>query len=157
MSEDKTLIYDFAMIPYDSEDEDLHNIWLELFFIAEAGDDTYNILHYLSKKPYASMDLDGLEHEHKKIGLLLYYSWKYSITEYSEALLERKRQVSEEMMKQLSNQNYAQRRCPVCGRKLKWNWPYRVCDDCFGKEEARHHRGHRYSGSRTRRTRHETK
>ncbi len=133
MSDDKLLIYDFAMIPYDSENEELHDIWLELFSIAEAGDDTYNILHYLSNRPYSSMDLDGLEHEHKKIGLLLYYSWKHSITEYSEALLERKHKVCEEMIRQLSSQNYSERKCPICGTRLAWNWPYRVCNDCFEK------------------------
>ena len=148
LSEDKRLIYDFAMIPFDSENEDLHDIWLELFSIAEAEDDTYNILHYLSNRPYASMDLDGLEHEHKKIGLLLYYSWKYSISEYSEALLERKHKVCDEMIRQLSRQNYAERTCPVCGVKLAWNWPYRVCNDCFGKTDNRSRNYRKYRRSR---------
>ncbi len=150
LSDNKRLIYDFAMIPYDSENEELHDIWLELFSIAEAGDDTYNILHYLSSRPYGSMDLDMLEQEHKKIGLLLYYSWKHSITEYSEALLERKRKVSDEMIKKLTAQSYTERKCPICGRRLAWNWPYRVCNDCFDKTDnrKRFHHGNRRSRSR---------
>ncbi len=148
MSDDKLLIYDFAMIPFDTDDPDLHDIWLELFSIAEAGDDTYNILHYLAKRPYAGMELDDLEHEHKKIGLLLYYSWKHSITEYSEALLERKHQVCDEMIRQLSRQNYSVRTCPDCGRRLAWNWPYRLCNDCFEKEGNGRYRERRYRKGR---------
>ena len=148
LSDDKLLIYDFAMIPFDTDDPDLHDIWLELFSIAEAGDDTYNILHYLAKRPYEGMDLDDLEHEHKKIGLLLYYSWKHSITEYSEALLERKHRVCEEMIRQLSRQNYAIRTCPACGRRLAWNWPYRLCNDCFEKEGNGRYRERRYRKGR---------
>ena len=131
MSSDKEMIYDFCMIPFDQDDEKLHDIWLELFAIAQSGDDTYDILKYLSYKHYASMDLDDLEEEHKIIGLLLYYSWKYSIPEYSEELMKLKKEVCTLMIQLLSEQTYEERTCPSCGKKLPWNWPYRICDDCY--------------------------
>ena len=40
----------------------------------------------------------------------------------------------------LSTQRLQEKRCPDCGRRLAWNWPHRLCDNCFQRQLRR--RGH---------------
>ena len=45
----------------------------------------------------------------------------------------RKDLISQGIVHILSTQKLQQRTCPSCKRHLPWNWPYRLCDSCYGR------------------------
>ena len=80
--------------------------------------------------------LDGLEADYRRCDL--YYNYARLFLEEPDDVLEeiqrRKGVISEGIIHILSTQKLQQRACPVCKAPLPWNWPYRVCDLCHGRQ-----------------------
>ena len=53
------------------------------------------------------------------------------------AIQQRKDLISQGIIHVLSTQRLQEKQCPGFGRRLAWNWPHRLCDDCFLKQRRR--------------------
>ena len=47
-----------------------------------------------------------------------------------------KGQISQGIIHILSTQRLQQRACPLCKGYLPWNWPYRLCDNCYRRQHG---------------------
>ena len=67
----------------------------------------------------------------------LYYNYTRLFLPEPDGLLaeiqRRKDLISQGIVHILSTQKLQQRTCPSCKRHLPWNWPYRLCDGCYGR------------------------
>ena len=57
------------------------------------------------------------------------WAWRQLLAE----IQRRKDLISQGIVHILSTQKLQQRTCPSCKRHLPWNWPYRLCDSCYGR------------------------
>ena len=90
--------------------------------------------------------LDGLEADYRRCDL--YYNYTRLFLEEPDEILEeiqrRKDLISQGIIHILSTQKLQEKRCAECHRRLMWNWPHRLCDDCYQKQL--HRRGGRRNG-----------
>ena len=90
--------------------------------------------------------LDRLEADYRRCDL--YYNYTRLFLPNPDAILEeiqyRKDLISEGIIHILSTQKLQQKTCPICRCELSWNWPYRLCDDCYRRQlRVRSGRGRR--------------
>ena len=80
--------------------------------------------------------LDGLEADYRCCDL--YYNYARLFLEEPDRVLDeiqrRKSLISGGIIHILSTQKLPQKTCPSCGDALPWNWPYRMCDACYGRQ-----------------------
>ncbi|MBQ6373460.1 MAG: helicase, partial [Clostridia bacterium] len=132
---DKALLYRFVCIPFDETDPDLLARWRAMYHAECAGthiDVLAELPQYTDPEACTTPMLDGLEEDHRRCDL--YYNYVRLFIEAPEPLLDeiqrRKSLISQGIIHILSTQKLQQRTCPDCGRRLEWNWPYRLCDAC---------------------------
>ena len=130
-SEDKDLIYRFLMIPFDEKEDALREMWVHLFLQQQAGE-TVRAVDYL---PYHgtipnAVQLQDLEFSYKVCDLLYYYLERFGLDEELPDVREEKRIISEGITELLEKQQLPENRCKRCGRRLPWNYRYRVCESC---------------------------
>lgn len=135
ISDNKELIYRFIMIPYDEEDKELHNLWLEMFRCVLEGED-YDY-QYLYKS--VSGNLSDLEHRFRILDLMYYYSVNFDESKNANEIMDKKRYISSRISSILENRKPEVKRCRICGKELAWNYPYRLCRSCkAGKKRSRY-------------------
>lgn len=112
-------------IPFDEKNPYIMEIWLDYCHLYEEGKELY------IPQPEGT-DLNNLEDYYK--GLDLYYSFSKNF-EYIidlEWLTAEKEKISDKintsLIKDISKH---QRHCRVCGRPLKWDYPFGICDRCY--------------------------
>ena len=133
---DKALLYRFLCIPFDETDPDLLGRWRAMYH-AECAHEHVDVLagipEYLDPEECTTAMLDSLEADYRRCDL--YYNYTRLFLEEPQPLLEeigrRKSLISQGIIHILSTQKLQQKTCPVCGRNLPWNWPYRLCDLCW--------------------------
>lgn len=140
ISDDKYLIYRFVTIPYDWEDEELKAIWKE-FFMCEAKGKEVDAYDYLPMMDEHEGDIHALERDFRTCDLIYYYVSRFPHDYDSNIVLELKKKISEKIMEQLSLQRLSSRKCRICGRPMKWNDRFAICDRCFRRNYL-----HRYGG-----------
>ncbi len=144
LSDDKDLIYRFLCIPFDEKEDSLRELWVRLFLQQQAGE-TVKAIDYL---PYAGelpnkVDLQDLEYAYKVCDLLYYYLERFGNDDELPAVREEKRVISEGITELLEKQQLPENRCKRCGRRLPWNYRYRVCESCHLRSRTGYHRGRR--------------
>ena len=143
---DKALLYRFLCIPFDEDEPDLLARW-KAMYQAERAHEHVEVLAevpWLADPEGCTMQmLDGLEADYRRCDL--YYNYARLFLEEPEAVLEeiqrRKSLISQGIIHILSTQKLPQRTCPSCRAPLPWNWPYRLCDVCHGRQSSFRRRG----------------
>lgn len=112
-------------IPFDEGNPYILDIWMDYCHLYEAGQELYI--------PECEGDeLNNLEDYYK--GLDLYYSFSKNFGYIIDLdwLAKEKERVSDlintSLIKDISKH---QRKCKQCGRPLKWDYPFGICDRCF--------------------------
>ncbi len=145
-TEDKRLIYDFLSLPVDEKSEVLRDLWFQLFLLELTwAPGSEQLFAQMCDIRYNSQDQSDLELAHRKCDLLYSYARKFKHPEMKDHLVEERQLISQQIMKLLDSQNYAQRRCSRCGRMLPWNYPFGICQTCYSQS-----RGNRRGGRRRR-------
>lgn len=143
LSDDKDLIYRFLMIPFDEKEDALRELWVRLFLEEQAGR-TVRAMDYL---PYCGeipnrVELQDLEYAYKVCDLLYYYLERFGQDEELPEVREEKRVISEGITELLEKQQLPENRCKRCGRRLPWNYRYRVCESCHLRSRTGYGRRH---------------
>ena len=139
---DKELLYRFICIPFDETEQDLLERWRAMYR-AEARHEHIDVLaglpELIDPEACTTPMLDALEADYRRCDL--YYNYARLFLEEPEDILnaiqQRKDLISQGIIHVLSTQRLQEKQCPGCGRRLAWNWPHRLCDDCFLKQRRR--------------------
>ena len=135
---DRRLLYRFLCIPFDEKDPDLLFRWKAMYH-AECRGEHIDVLpempEMVEPESCTIRMLDELEADYRRCDL--YYNYTRLFLEDPDNLLaeiqRRKDLISQGIVHILSTQKLQQRTCPSCKRHLPWNWPYRLCDGCYGR------------------------
>lgn len=112
-------------IPFDENNPYILDIWLDYCHLYEEGKELY------IPEPEGT-ELNNLEDYYR--GLDLYYSFakNFGYVIDLEWLAKEKEKVSDKintsLIKDISKH---QRKCKYCGRALRWDYPFGVCDRCY--------------------------
>ena len=135
---DRRLLYRFICIPFDEKDPDLLFRWKAMYH-AECRGEHIDVMpempEIVEPESCTIRMLDGLEADYRRCDLYYNYT-RLFIPEPDNLLAEiqrRKDLISQGIVHILSTQKLQQRTCPSCKRHLPWNWPYRICDSCYGR------------------------
>ena len=139
---DKELLYRFICIPFDETEQSLLECWRAMYR-AESQHEHVDVLDYLPEmvvpETCKTFMLDGLEADYRRCDLCYNYA-RVFLAEPDAVLAEiqqRKDLISRGIIHILSTQRLQEKRCSVCNHRLSWNWPYRMCDDCFQRLHRR--------------------
>ena len=135
---DRRLLYRFLCIPFDEKDPDLLFRWKAMYH-AECRGEHIDVMpempEIMEPESCTIRMLDELEADYRRCDLYYNYT-RLFLPEPDNLLAEiqrRKDLISQGIVHILSTQKLQQRTCPSCKRHLPWNWPYRLCDSCYGK------------------------
>lgn len=135
---DRRLLYRFICIPFDEKDPDLLFRWKAMYH-AECRGEHVDVMpempEIVEPESCTIRMLDGLEADYRRCDLYYNYT-RLFLSEPDNLLSEiqrRKDLISQGIVHILSTQKLQQRTCPSCKRHLPWNWPYRICDSCYGR------------------------
>jgi len=134
---DRHLLYRFLCIPFDEKDPDLLARWKAMYH-AECQGEHLDVMPEMPEmeepESCTIRMLDTLEADYRRCDL--YYNYTRLFLPEPESLMaeiqRRKDLISQGIVHILSTQKLQTRVCPSCRRRLPWNWPYRVCDSCYG-------------------------
>ena len=147
---DKALLYRFLCIPFDETEPDLLTRW-KAMYQAECRHEHAPILEEvpdsLVPEDCTVSMLDGLEADYRRCDL--YYNYARLFVEDNDSILteiqRRKDLISQGIIHILSTQKLAAKTCPLCKCRLPWNWPYRLCDNCYKRQTGiRYHQKRSY-------------
>ena len=129
-TDDKELIYRFVMIPFDESDPLLKELW-EQMFAAELNGvrRDFHDAYTLRGKGRTLQDLEEL---YSVCDLVYYYDRVFDHPEELEDVSETRYKICGMIMEILKKQSLPGKRCRRCGKILPWNYPYGVCEECFG-------------------------
>ena len=135
---DRRLLYRFLCIPFDEKDPELLFRWKAMYH-AECRGEHIDVLpempEIVEPESCTIRMLDELEADYRRCDL--YYNYTRLFLPEPDRLLaeiqRRKDLISQGIVHILSTQKLQQRTCPSCKRHLPWNWPYRLCDSCYGR------------------------
>ena len=135
---DRRLLYRFLCIPFDEKDPELLFRWKAMYH-AECKGEHIDVLpempEIVEPESCTIRMLDELEADYRRCDLYYNYT-RLFLPEPDKLLAEiqrRKDLISQGIVHILSTQKLQQRTCPSCKRHLPWNWPYRLCDSCYGR------------------------
>ena len=139
-STDKRLLYEFLCIPFDEEDIRLLEIWKAMYHAESAGR-RYGVEavlpEYRDPESCTVAMLDRLEADYRLCDLCYNYARRF--LNGADGLLtgiqQRKDLISSGIIHVLSTQKLPGRKCRNCGHALSWNWPYSLCDHCYGQRQ----------------------
>ncbi len=134
-TDDKELIYRFVMIPFDESDPLLKELW-EQMFAAELNGvrRDFHDAYTLRGKGRTLQDLEEL---YSVCDLVYYYDRVFDHPEELEDVSETRYKICGMIMEILKKQSLPGKRCRRCGKILPWNYPYGVCEECFGARAGR--------------------
>ena len=117
----KALLYDLISCPVDTASPDLVFYWRDCFGAVVKD----------KELPYPRFDLstlEGCEIQYRAYDIRSQMQHRIGVEAYHT---EEKRELAAKINAFLAGdkQDY-ERKCAVCGKKLAFNWPYRVCDTC---------------------------
>ena len=135
---DRRLLYRFLCIPFDEKDQELLFRWKAMYH-AECKGEHIDVMpempEIVEPESCTIRMLDELEADYRRCDLYYNYT-RLFLPEPDKLLAEiqrRKDLISQGIVHILSTQKLQQRTCPSCKRHLPWNWPYRLCDSCYGR------------------------
>ena len=133
-TDDKRLIYRLITIPFDEEDKDLRSFWNHLATTVLSGR-LVTIARMKLELPHKRMSLTEAEKLYKKYDLAYAFIEKFGDKTESETILRYKKRLSEIIAEILKNSKLPSKSCKHCGRKLRWNYPYGICAECYSRNK----------------------
>ncbi len=129
---DKKLLYDLATIPFDTDNLRALDLWHDMARceLEGIGYDTDDALD-LVRNSFEDCDMSEAEEAYRICDLLYYYNEKFGNSDKNKEILEVKREISNKIIDLLESHELQERTCKICGKVLRWNHPYGVCDRCF--------------------------
>lgn len=132
LTEDKEFVYRCVTIPVRPGSEE-QGVWLQLVKRELAGE-PFQWEPYCKTWPVqASRKLDILESRHRLCDMCYAFAVRFGHLDAVEPVLEYKAGLSEAIREELSSHGLTPRRCRNCGKVLPWNYPYGLCQDCYGQ------------------------
>lgn len=139
-TDDKRLIYRLITIPFDEEDKELRLLWNRLAATVLSGNPV-KLAGMMLELPYGSMSLTAAEKLYKEYDLAYAFIEKFGDKAESETILQYKKELSEIIAEILKTSKLPFKTCRYCGRKLRWNYPFGICAECYNatRGRRRHH------------------
>ncbi len=137
-TDDKHLIYELVTIPFSERDDDLLELWqkLSLWRIDGMEGELPELSDEIPYRVSTPAELDEAEHAYARQDLLYQFA-RHFAPDRLPLIRDQKQHLSDMIITFLGSQRLPSKKCPRCGRAMKWNYPYRICDHCF-----RRTRGH---------------
>ncbi|MDE6663063.1 MAG: helicase [Lachnospiraceae bacterium] len=128
--QDKRLLLSLITCPFDVGDREVLRLWLKY---CENPTEEQSCPRY----PMGAA-LEELETYYKKLDL---YSQFAGVMNWviDKEVLDAGREETQRAIGALLKEDKQQfeKKCTVCGKSLEWDYPYRVCEDCFMSEDYR--------------------
>ncbi len=139
-TDDKRLIYRLITIPFDEEDKELRLLWNRMAATVVSGYQV-RLAGMKLEFPHKSMTLTEAEELYKKYDLAYAFIEKFGDKSESETVLQYKKELSEIIAEILKTSKLPFKTCKYCGRKLRWNYPFGICAECYNGMRGRrkHH------------------
>ena len=140
LSDDKHFLYRCLTLNFDEENRPLLLHW-KAMCASEARGKAYPVKRYIPPEAMIEKlagNLEGLEQLFRFLDLLYGYCDRFSHPEYTEELMRKKNRISKAILSILERQKLNPRRCRVCGRKIRWNHPYSICENCYRRQIKRY-------------------
>ena len=80
--------------------------------------------------PPVTDELEALELNYRVCDLLYGYASRFGYPEHIEDIQNRKMELSKKIAEKLSKKKMTERRCKHCGKVMRWNYPYSMCNSC---------------------------
>ncbi|MBD5521717.1 MAG: helicase [Lachnospiraceae bacterium] len=130
--QDKRLLLSLITCPFDVGDREVLRLWLKY---CENPAEEQNCPRY----PMGAA-LEELETYYKKLDLYSQFAGVMNWVIDKEAL-DAGREETQRAIGALLKEDKQQfeKKCTVCGKSLEWDYPYRVCEDCFMAEDFHAH------------------
>ena len=139
---DKALLYRFVCIPFDETEPELLEQWRAMYRAEAHGghlDPLASLPEITNPEECVIAMLDRLEADYRRCDL--HYNYARLFLEDPDGILReiqrRKDLISQGIIHILSTQKLPEKRCAACGRRLAWNWPYRLCDSCYQRGDVK--------------------
>ena len=131
---DKEFIYNCITMPFDEENTALLSMW-RLMCLEELKGNAFSIRNNIPV--IRDKSLDVLEQQYRVCDLMYMYCDRFDRSKWIPHIISTKNRLSDEIVRQLSAQKLSQRKCRICGKPLRWNYPYSICDECHDKKFGR--------------------
>lgn len=126
----KETMLDLINIPFDENMQELEDLWLSLTLCHFNGDDILDFMEI--PEPDEKTPLETLELMYKQLDL--YFSFAkavhYNRENFLPNIAKLKEEISIFIMEKLKTKE-VYRTCRICGRKMKWNEQYSICEKCY--------------------------
>ena len=140
-TDDKQLMYRLITIPFDEDDNDLRQLW-NSWSGHVLYDGTISLTRMRIAPPLSGMTLNEAEALYKQYDLSYAFLVKFGTEEEAEVILEYKKDLSGIIAELLKKSRLPFKTCKYCGHRLRWNYPFGVCERCYKEMHGR--RRHRW-------------
>ena len=139
-TDDKRLIYRLITIPFDEEDKELRLLWNRVAATVLSGSPV-RLAGMNLELPDKAMSLTAAEKLYKEYDLAYAFIEKFGDKAESETVLQYKKELSEIIAEILKTSRLPFKTCKYCGRKLRWNYQFGICAECYNatRGRRRHH------------------
>lgn len=130
---DKELIYQFVTMPFDEADATTMELWTKLFLRHVSGIpfDAEDFLPPVEDDGASAHELKQLEAKYRLCDLIYFYAARFGHDEQFDRIMAVKRDISTAIMEKLKTYQWEGNRCKYCGRPLRWDDQFTICDRCF--------------------------
>ena len=133
---DKKLLLSLITCPFDIGDKEVIKLWLKY---CENPMDEQECPPYPThmKNDSEDISLEEMESYYKKLDLYSQFAGRMNwFIDRQE--LEANREAAQHAIGTLLQENKQQfeKKCQICGKPLSWDYPYRICEDCFMEEDV---------------------
>lgn len=135
ISDNKPLILDYVTMPFDENSTDVCELWRDLFEAEISGhipdfDKFYKRYDPGRYKPVSS-STQILEKMYKLYDLLYVFCNRRGRHIDMQFITNRKADISNKLILILEKTGYESKTCRICGRKIAWMSPYKICHRCY--------------------------
>lgn len=129
---EKSQILSLINMPFDERNDEILNLWKRL--VKKYVKNTLNLKEEIKLMPLTD-NLEALELAHKKFDLVFSFMKALQIQneEIFEIVKNSKLKISMKIIELLKKEKTNFKRCSRCGKKLSWNYPYGICQNCYNK------------------------
>ena len=132
-TKDKQLVYQFVTMPFDETDATTLELWTQLFLrhISAIPFRAEEFLPAVEGKASNQKELKLLEQKYHLCDLIYFYASRFRCDDQLELIMETKRAISTAIMEKLKTYEWEGNRCKYCGRPLRWDDAFTICERCY--------------------------
>ena len=135
---EKTQMLSLINMPFDERNDELLNMWRR--FVKRFSNNTLVLKDEIKLMPLTD-NLESLELAHKKFDLV--FSFMKAIQSTDEEVFnivkDSKLKISLKIIDLLKKEKTNFKKCSRCGKRLEWNYPYGMCQNCFNKSRRNYY------------------